>query len=71
MSDLERAKEIADKLSPLDREWLTGWTGPGGAAFNCIGEDMAERGLTVSYTNWNLSPLGLAVRRILEDQKNG
>lgn len=60
------AVEIAARLCALEKEWLTGWQGPGGAAFNAIGEGMAERGLTLSSTNWALSPLGLAVRAILQ-----
>lgn len=58
-------------LCPLEREWLTGWQGVGGAAFNAIGEGMAEMGLTISYTNWNLSEKGLAVRARLQEQGRG
>ena len=60
---------IAAGLCDLEREWLTGWQGPSGAAFNAIGEDMANRGLTISCTNWNLSPKGLAVRERLLKEK--
>lgn len=60
--DAEALRELAEKilprLIPMEVEWLTGWQGVGGAAFNAIGEGMAERGLTVSYTDWSLSPLG-------------
>lgn len=62
------AREIAAGLCAMEREWLTGWKGVSGAAFNAIGEGMAERGLTRSYTDWNLTPLGLEVRAILQEQ---
>jgi hypothetical protein len=58
--------EIAAGLCQLEREWLTGWQGPAGAAFNAIGEYMAGRGLTVSRTDWRLSEKGLAVRELLK-----
>ncbi len=61
-------EQIAAGLCPLEREWLTGWKGVGGAAFNAIGESMAERGLTRSRTDWNLNERGLEVRAILEKQ---
>lgn len=33
------------ELGPLDYEFITGnWSGPAGAAFNCIGEDLYEAG---------------------------
>jgi hypothetical protein len=60
--------QIAAELHPIERRWLIGWDGPAGAAFNCIGESMAERGLTVSHTDWTLSPLGLAVRAALAQE---
>jgi hypothetical protein len=58
--------EIAAGLSRLEREWLTGRQGPAGAAFNAIGENMAQRGLTVSQTDWRLNGKGAAVREILK-----
>jgi hypothetical protein len=58
--------EIAAGLSRLEREWLTGWQGPAGAAFNAIGENMAQRGLTVSQTDWRLNGKGAAVRELLK-----
>lgn len=67
---MTQAEQIAARLSEAEREWLTGWQGPPGAAFNVIGEGMAERGLTVSYTNWNLNERGLAVRNIILKEQN-
>ena len=60
------AAKFAAGLCALEREWLLGWGGPAGAAYNAIGESMSERGLTISYTNWALSPKGLAVRDYLK-----
>ena len=60
--------EIARGLIPMEREWLTGWQGVAGAAFNAIGARLARLGLTRSYTDWNLSPLGLEVCAILEQE---
>lgn len=33
------------KLTRLSHEWLTGWKGPAGAAYNVIYEDLREAGL--------------------------
>lgn len=33
------------KLSPLEYEWLTGWEGPAGAAYNQIYEFLCKDGL--------------------------
>jgi len=58
------AEEIAAGMTPLERERLTGWQGPAGAAYNAISEDLCEAGLLNS--DWSLSPLGHQVRSILE-----
>lgn len=65
---MTEAEKIAANLSSDEREWLTEWDGPCGAAWNTIGVGMAKRRLTISYKDWNLSPLGLAVRAHLERQ---
>jgi hypothetical protein len=67
MTEEEKIALVAGALSMSEREWLTGWQGPAGAAFNAIGECMAEMGMTVSRLDWNLSPLGLAVHTYLEN----
>ena len=62
-------EQVAAGLIPLERERLTGWQGPSGAAYNAISEDMCESGLL--NADWSLSPLGLAVREILKTQEAG
>lgn len=52
--------EIVARLCPLDRERLTGWQGPRGAAYNAISEDLCDIGLL--NADWSRSELGLAVR---------
>lgn len=59
MDEIDR---IVSGLCELEREWLTGWPGPPGAAYNEIGEGLQEMGLLVSPTNWCLNATGLAVR---------
>ncbi|SMC45532.1 hypothetical protein [Novosphingobium sp. B1] len=58
------AEEIAAGLIELERERITGWQGPAGAAYNAISEDLCEAGLLNS--DWSLSPLGLQVRALIE-----
>jgi hypothetical protein len=56
-------EQIAVKLIDMERERLTGWRGPAGAAYNCISEDLCEAGLL--NADWSLSTLGLEVRAFL------
>ena len=65
---MTEAQEILDKLTDMEREWITGWKGPGGAAFNAVAGDLYRKGLLRSSTDWNLNMLGLAVRALLEKQ---
>lgn len=65
MDDVEVAK-IVGKLTPLDKEWLTGWLGPPGAAYNVIGEDLQEMGLLDG--NWNRTVLGERVAQHLKQE---
>jgi hypothetical protein len=67
---MKTPEQIAEKLIPMEREWLTGWQGPPGAAYNVIGSHMARIGLTRSYTDWNLNERGLAVRDYILEQTN-
>jgi len=67
---MKTPEQIAEKLIPMEREWLTGWAGPPGAAYNVIGSYMARIGLTRSYTDWNLNERGLAVRDYILEQTN-
>lgn len=77
MSDLERAKEIADSLSwPHKDAILNGrWIGSGDQQM-CVVSITSEpwpRGVAQFLTGSldTLTPLGLAVRRILEEGNNG
>lgn len=65
----QKAREIAKGLSDMEREWLTGWQGPAGAAFNCVAGDLRHKGLLKGPCDWNLSPLGQQVRALIEEQK--
>lgn len=60
---------IAKGLTDLEREWITGWQGPRGAAFNAIAGDLRHRGLLVSALDWNLNRRGQAVRDYLKGEK--
>ena len=55
---------IAKGLTTLERERITGWNGPPGAAYNVISEDLCEVGLL--NADWSLSPAGILVRAHLE-----
>jgi hypothetical protein len=65
MSDRD-PNQIAASLSDLEREWITGWQGPSGAAFNCVAGDLRRKGLLKGIMDWNLNEMGLAVRAIIE-----
>lgn len=56
-------REIAAGLTEHERERLTGWQGPPGAAFNAVSAYLQKHGLL--YADWNPTPLGLAVRAVL------
>ena len=54
---------VARRLIPMERERLTGWRGPMGAAYNAISEDLCEVGLL--NHDGSLTPLGQQVRTCL------
>jgi DNA-binding CsgD family transcriptional regulator len=56
--------KLARGLTALDRERITGWQGPAGAAYNAISEDLCSAG--VLNRDWSLSPLGLALKAHIE-----
>ena len=60
---------IAKGLTDLEREWITGWQGPAGAAFNCVAGDLLRKGLLKSIADWGLNETGLAVRDFLKCQQ--
>ena len=59
-------EQIAKGLSALEREWITGWQGPAGAAFNVIAGDLYSKGLLKGRMDWNLNANGRVVKAILE-----
>lgn len=65
------ANEIADSLTPMEREWITGWQGVSGAAFNVIAGDLRRKGLLKGAMDWTLNDLGQQVRAILENNNEG
>ncbi|ASP29682.1 hypothetical protein CHH26_05125 [Qipengyuania flava] len=65
---MDKIAEIADGLTDLEREWITGWQGVAGAAFNVIAGDLRAKGLLVSAMDWNLNETGLAVRKHLNGE---
>lgn len=64
MTNEERAASLTD----MEREWLTGWQGPTGAAYNAVAGDLRRKGLLKGPMDWNLSDLGLAVRNCLRSK---
>jgi hypothetical protein len=65
-AEAEDVARIAAGLTDFEKEWLTGWQGPDGAAFNVVATGLLRKGLLVGSLNWNLNELGLAVRAHLE-----
>ena len=63
--------EIASGLSSLEREWITGWQGVAGAAFNVVAVDLQRKGLLKGVMNWNLNELGQRVRHYLQENDDG
>lgn len=59
---------IAAGLDRFEREWLTGWQGVAGAAFNVVATSLLAKGLLVGPLDWNLSEKGEAVRNFLEQE---
>lgn len=64
------ADQIAAGLSGFEREWLTGWKGPPGAAFNVTATGLLRKGLLHGPTNWTLNAKGVEVLAILQEQSN-
>ena len=61
--------KVAAGLVTYERERLTGWQGPPGAAYNVVSEGLCEMGLLNS--DWSHSELGLAVRAHLANPTEG
>ena len=60
--------DIAEGLSPLEQEWVTGWKGPGGAAFNAVAMALYHKGLLNGRCDWGLNKNGLKARAYLENR---
>lgn len=56
---------IAASLTDFEREWITGWQGPEGAAFNQVAVDLHRKRLLTGLMDWSLNTRGLAVRDYL------
>ena len=65
MTDVEK---IAEGLTDMEREWITGWRGARGAAFNCVAGDLLHKGLLKGPLDWSLNDRGLAVLNHLRCQ---
>jgi hypothetical protein len=65
MDDLDKR---ASGLTAMEIERITGWQGPGGAAYNVISTELVKRGLL--NRDWSLSPLGLALKAHIERTTN-
>lgn len=66
MSAGEIAKVAAGLLN-LEREWITGWQGTRGAAFNAIATGLVRKGVLRGPMDWTLSEFGEAVRAHLQE----
>lgn len=64
----DEIERVARGLSPLEREWITGWQGVAGAAFNAVAGDLRHKGLLRSATDWALNERGEAIRRHLQEK---
>ena len=62
-------EQIAAGLIAMERERLTGWQGPAGAAYNAISEDLCEQGLL--NADGSFSETGLAVAAIIRSENDG
>jgi hypothetical protein len=65
MTDVET---IAEGLTDMEREWITGWQGARGAAFNRVAGDLRRKGLLKGPLDWSLNDRGLAVLNHLRCQ---
>ena len=63
-------RAIAASLSDLEREWIVGWEGPPGGAFNAVAEDLLAKGLLVGFWDRRLNETGCAVCRVLTETDN-
>lgn len=55
----------ADSLDEFEREWVTGWRGVRGAAYNVVATSLFRKGLLMSSSDWRLNNLGEEVKLYL------
>ena len=67
MTDAEIAA-IAEGLIDFEREFITGWQGVGGAAYNVVATGLVRKGLLIGPLDWNLNQKGERVREYLENR---
>jgi hypothetical protein len=67
MTDVET---IAEGLTDMEREWITGWQGARGAAFNCVAGHLLDKGLLKGPLDWSLNEKGEAIRNHLKGLPN-
>lgn len=56
------------KLIQLDYEWMTGWKGPPGAAYNVIYENLKNAGYVTQYGK--ITPAGEAAMKEYEEEND-
>ena len=66
----EQIEKLAKGLCDMELEWITGWQGPRGAAFNVIATQLVRKGILRGPMDWTLSETGLALRAHLA-KENG
>jgi hypothetical protein len=72
---MKTPEQIAANLTVMEREWLIGWQGSKGAAYNVVATDLVKMGLLKGLLgrldeplDWQLSATGEAVRVIIKKQ---
>lgn len=64
----DEIKALVGSLTEPERDWITGWSGPPGAALNAVAMCLVKKSVLRSPTDWRLSKRGEAVRRYLKEQ---
>ncbi len=67
MTDVET---IAEGLTDMEREWITGWRGGRTVAFICVSGDLRRKGLLKGPLDLSLNDRGLAVLNHLKGLPN-
>lgn len=59
------AVSIIERLDDFEKEWIIGWKGPRGAAYNVVAMSVYRKGLLKGLQDWRLNDLGEEVKAIL------